>query len=262
MNKILKWWNEFVYGKSSEVATTETVKVKRQFKPDRSMPEQPYDEIEEDRVAHDKVEEIFWYCTDKYDNVPSNNGLIYHKTTLEILESEGGRELLFKHNRYKRHLYKGTMLFARPFFWHQTAEQMNEYLDALEKEKSTDINPVLDLEKQMFVAGQKIIATYHVYCTGVIIKRTKRKEHHFSRESDGKCWWWNIRVHESLGDRHHWGVVEVPERCIEDLKEHIEREKARMEEPFYKEQMNDPHQRPYGLKNIANNKRAESFLTV
>lgn len=257
MNKITKWWDEFVYGKSS----VETVKAKRQYKPDRSMPEQPYDEIEEDRIAHDKVEEVFWYCTDRYENNPSNNGLIYHKTTLEILESEGGRDLLFRHNRYKRNLYKGTILFARPFFWHQTADQMNEYLDALGKEKSIEVNPVLDLSKQKFEIGEKVIATYHAYCTGVIIKRTTRKEHHFSRESDGKVWWWKVRVHESLGDRNHWGIIEVPECCLSDLKEYVERERARAEEPFYKEQMNDPQQRGAGLKLAFALRRAESFLT-
>lgn len=67
--------------------------------------------------------------------------------------------------------------------------------------------------------------------------------------SGEKCYWYKIKVFASYAD----GVskpktIRAKESNTTSLYEYIKMEETRKESVFYKEQMNDPEQQPYGVK--------------
>ena len=73
-----------------------------------------------------------------------------------------------------------------------------------------------------FKFNQKVYVIYHStyffnppMCGKILIKCPFKIKHHFSRK-EGKCYWYLVKMINGL-------IVLVPETCIEDLKESIQK---------------------------------------
>lgn len=110
-----------------------------------------------------------------------------------------------------------------------------------------------------FKKDQKVMAWYHAYCLGIIVKPTQRKEHRSSREADGKCWWWKVRIVKNLGRQWYpsmaFGWVEVPEMFLEGIEEHCAKTRSFLES----EDSCEPSQLKAKLRLESDLQKAEAF---
>lgn len=82
------------------------------------------------------------------------------------------------------------------------------------------------MNSKAFTNGQKVFASYHntvifkppMYGK-VLFRWPIRKKHHFSRNIDGKCYWYFVRMENRL-------IVLMPEVCLKDAKQHIKENEA------------------------------------
>jgi hypothetical protein len=74
-------------------------------------------------------------------------------------------------------------------------------------------------------------------CGRIICKYPVRKKHHFSRDKDGRCTWYFVKMVNSL-------VEIMPETCISDLDEVIKKHKYNLDT----DEESDPRQIEAWLK--------------